>query len=264
MVDALRQRFHDLHAAGTFVMPNPFDVGSARLLEHLGFPALATTSSGHAATLGRLDQQVSRDELLRHVEAMTAAVNVPVNVDAEYCFADDAPGVTETVRLVALAGASGCSIEDFNPATKTIDPLEVSVERVAAAVAAADEHGMVLTARAEALLYGGTDVDEAIARLDAFAAVGAHCVYAPGLRSADDIRAAVETVAVAVNVLAMPGVPAVAELTELGVRRISVGGAFAWAAYDGVRAAAQELLDDGSYGYLETTLGPHIRSAVFG
>jgi len=263
MIDTLRQRFHDLHATDTFVMPNPFDVGSAKLLEHLGFPALATTSSGHAATLGRNDQHVTRDELLRHVEAITSAVTVPVNVDSEYCFADDLHGIADTVRLLAAAGASGCSIEDYNPATRAIDPMEVSSDRVATAAAAANEHGMLLTARTEGLLYGRDDVDGVIDRLVAFWEAGADCVYAPGLRSVADIRRAVEAVDVAVNVLAMPDVPPVPELAALGVRRISVGGALAWAAYRGLERAARQLITDGTFGYLDDILAADLRNSIF-
>ena len=144
-----RERFRELHRDGLFVMPNAWDIGSARLLVSVGFEAIATTSSGHAASLGRADQQVTRDELLAHVEALAAAVDVPLSVDAERCFADDPAGIGETVELIAEAGAAGCSIEDYDPATDAIDALDVAVERVAAAADAAKTHGLVLTARAE-------------------------------------------------------------------------------------------------------------------
>ncbi len=242
MSNELRRRFHELHLSGTFVMPNPFDVGSAKRLENLGFEALATTSSGHAATLGRPDQYVTREELVAHVATLTAALSIPLSVDAEYCFADDLAGVADTVRLLADAAAAGCSIEDYNPTTQVIDPLEVSVERVGAAVEEANRWGMVLTARAEGLLYDQEDVDQIITRLAAFARAGAHCVYAPGLTEAEDIRRVVDSVDVAMNVLLLRDGPTVAELGFLGVRRISVGGALTWAAYSAVEHAGLQLL----------------------
>jgi 2-methylisocitrate lyase-like PEP mutase family enzyme len=151
MTSDARAVFRDLHTSGLFVMPNPWDAGSARLLATLGFPALATTSSGHAATLGRRDQQVSRDELLTHAASLAAAVDVPLSVDAD------------TVRLIAQTGAAGCSIEDYDPATGAIDSIELTTERVAAAADAAHAHGLVLTARTERHLYGGDDLDATVA-----------------------------------------------------------------------------------------------------
>jgi len=243
---SVRDRFRALHAAGTFVIPNPWDVGSARLLEHLGFAALATTSSGLAATLGKHDQQVTRDELVAHVAALTAAVAVPVNVDAEWCYADRPDDIGETVDLLADAGAAGISIEDFDPAAQRVVPAGVATERVAAAAHACRRHGIVLTARAENHLYGHGDLDDTIARLIAYRDAGAEVVYAPGLRSAADIGRLVGSVAAPVNVLAVPGAPAVGELAALGVRRVSTGGALAWAAYGALRDAARELLDTGT------------------
>ena len=175
-----RQRFRALHREGLFVMPNAWDIGSARLLASLGFEAIATTSSGHAASLGRADQDVSRDELLGHVEALVGAVDVPVSVDAERCFADDPAGVAKTVELLAEAGAAGCSIEDYDPATGSIDAIDVATERVAAAVEAARNHGLVLTARAENHLYGIDDLADTIERLVAYRDAGADVLYAPG------------------------------------------------------------------------------------
>ena len=203
--------FRDLHRSGVFVMPNAWDVGSARLLASMGFPAIATTSSGHAAALGRTDQHVTRDELLVHVEALAAAVEIPLSVDAERCFADDPAGVAETVRLVAEAGAAGCSIEDYDPRSGSIDPIEVALERVAAAAEAAREHGMVLTARAENHLYGLGDLDDTITRLRAYRDAGADVLYAPGLVAADEIKRVVDEIGAPINVLAMrrtPPVPA--------------------------------------------------------
>src|SRR6266536_1411878 len=232
-----RDRFRALHADGVFVMPNPMDIGSARLLASMGFPALATTSSGHAASLGRADYGVRRDEMLAHVAAVAASVAVPLNVDSERCFGVDPAGVAETVELIARAGASGCSIEDFDPARDAIDPLEISVERVAAAAGAAARHGLVLTARAENHLHGIDDLDDTIVRLRAYRDAGAEVVYAPGLKDIEQIRTLVGAVGVPVNVLALPGGPSVSELGAVGVRRISTGGSLARAAYGAVFSA---------------------------
>lgn len=263
MTTPLRDRFRALHRSGRFVIPNPFDAGSARLLEHLGFSALATTSSGFAATLGRPDQHVTRDELVAHVAELSAAVDIPINVDAEACYADDEGGIAQTVDLLAAAGASGISIEDHDPTVGAILPLDVAIDRVRQAVEACQPHGVVLTARAEQLLYGSTDVDEVIARLVAFRDAGAEVLYAPGLVRADDIRRVVDAVGAPINVLALPGTPSVPELADLGVRRVSTGGALAWAAYGGFVAAATELRDHGTSTYFSTTLPRAARTAAF-
>lgn len=234
-------RFGDLHHHGLFVMPNPWDIGSAKILEALGFPALATTSSGHAASLGRADQQVTLDELIEHAAAIVSAVEVPVNVDAEHLFSPDVAGIGPVVRRIASTGAAGFSIEDYDPATGTIDPMEVAAERVAAAADAARPEGMVLTARAENLLYRAGDLDDTIARLLAYRDAGADIVYAPGLLDIDDITTVVREVAVPLNVLALPGTPSIAELAAAGVRRVSTGGALARAAYAELKRRATEL-----------------------
>lgn len=239
-------RFRELHAAGTFVMPNPYDLGSARLLATLGFQALASTSSGFAATLGRLDMTVNRDELLAHVGPLAAATSLPLNVDSERCYADDLAGVTETVRLLAAAGAAGCSIEDWNPATNSIDPADVAVERVRAAADGAAVTGLVLTARCENLLHGVDDLDDTIARLQAYVRAGAEVAYAPGLVDLGQIERVVNAVGVPVNVLIRPGGPSVAELAAVGVRRISTGGLLSHIANGAMVAAAQRLRDDGT------------------
>lgn len=242
----MRDRFRELHEAGTFLLPNPWDVGSARLLEHLGFPALATTSSGLAAALGKLDQQVTRDELVAHVTAVTAAIGIPLNVDAERCFADSAAGIAETVDLLAEAGAAGISIEDYDPITGQVETLTAGADRVAAAADACRRYGIVLTARAENYLYGRDDLDDTVDRLRAYQKAGADVVYAPGLRAPADIARVVESVPAPVNVLAVAGAPPVAELAALGVRRVSTGGALAWAAYGALRDAAVELQQAGT------------------
>lgn len=251
---AQTDRFRQLHADGIFLMPNPWDAGSARFLESMGFPALATTSSGHAATLGRGDQAVTREELLGHARVMAAAVEVPVNIDAERCFADDPEGVAAMVGAIAETGAAGCSIEDFDPATRAIDPLEAATERVAAAALAARESGLVLTARAENHLYGINDLDDTVTRLCAYRDAGAEVVYAPGLVDVDAIARLVSEVEVPVNVLALASGPPVAELESVGVRRVSTGGALTRAAFTALRDAARELMVQGTSSYAGRSL----------
>src|SRR5687767_13696026 len=247
-----RERFRELHRHGLFVMPNAWDIGSARLLASLGFDAIATTSSGHAASLGRADQDVSRDELLSHVEALVAAIDLPVSVDAERCFADEPAGVARTVELLAAVGAAGCSIEDYDPVKRSIDALDVATERVAAASEAARKHGLVLTARAENHLYGIDDLADTIERLVSYRAAGADVVYAPGLVEGDHIERLVNAVGAPVNVLAMRGGPSISELGSLGVRRVSTGGGLARAAYGALIAAGRELRTTGTYSYLDS------------
>lgn len=264
--DPIRRRFRDLHGAeaDTFVIPNPWDIGSARILEAMGFVALATTSSGFAATLGRHDQHVSRDELVAHVAAITAAVDIPVNVDAENGYADDPAGVADTVERLAGAGAAGLSIEDFSPAAGAVEPMAAAIERIEAAADACHGHGLVLTARAENHLYGAGDLDDTITRLLAYRDAGADAVYAPGLSSVDDIARVVTEVGLPVNVLALPDGPTVAQLASVGVRRVSTGGALAWAAYGAMVAGARELLDEGTSTYATTRRMPGaIRAAAF-
>jgi 2-methylisocitrate lyase-like PEP mutase family enzyme len=248
-------RFRAMHASdGVLLMPNAWDVGSARLLQSLGFDALATTSGGFAATLGRLDYGVTREEALAHSTQIAAAVDVPVSADLENCFADDPDGVAETILLALGTGVAGCSIEDAtgDPDAPIYD-AGLAAERVTAAAEAA--HGrdvpLVLTARCENFLHGRPDLDDTINRLQAYEAAGADVLFAPGVVAADDIRRVVESVDRPVSVLAMRGCPPVAELAAIGVRRVSVGGAFAYTALAAVVEAATELRDDGTYGYLE-------------
>jgi 2-methylisocitrate lyase-like PEP mutase family enzyme len=247
-----RARFRELHAAKEiFVMPNPWDVGSARLLQSFGFPALATTSAGFALTLGRLDGAVTRAELVAHVGQIAAATDVPLNVDSERCYPDDPGGVSRTVELLDEAGAAGFSIEDWDPAAGRIDDVAVAAERVAAAAEAAHAlaEPMVLTARAENHLRGVDDLDDTIARLIAYRDAGADAVYAPLLTDLAQIARVVEEVGLPVNVLAVPGVPGVGELASVGVRRVSTGSLLANAAYGALKAGAQELLSEGTSGY---------------
>lgn len=264
--DPRRATFRELHARqGIFVMPNAFDVGSARLLASLGCEALATTSGGFAWSLGRDDMQVTREELVDHVEAIAAATSLPLSVDSERCFAADPAGVAETVRMLAAAGAAGCSIEDYDPETDSIDDVGRAAERVAAAAAAAHEgDAMVLTARAENLLHGVEDLEDTIARLQAYRAAGADVVYAPGLTSMAEVSAVVTEVDAPVNVLMLPGVPKVDELAELGVRRVSTGSALASVAYGSMLRAARELLELGTTGYVRSGMSADERAAAFG
>ncbi len=235
-------------------MPNPWDIGSAKILASMGFEALATTSLGHAAGLGKLDLTVTRAELLDHVAALTAAVDLPLTVDSQRLFADDPAGVAEMVTEIAARGAAGCSIEDYNPDTGLIDPVEVAVERVAAAAQAAHRHGVVLTARAENHVYDLGDLDDTIRRLVAYRAAGADVIYAPRLTEADDIRRVVEATDSPVNVLAVRHSPSIGELTEMGVRRVSTGGTLARAAYGALVAAANEMRVTGTSTYIDAAM----------
>jgi 2-methylisocitrate lyase-like PEP mutase family enzyme len=253
--------FLALHRGPTpLLMPNPWDAGSARILASLGFSALATTSSGFAATLGKLDGSITREQALTHAAAIVAATDLPVSADMENCFADDPAGVAETVTLAAATGLAGCSIEDFSgDSADPIYELALAADRVAAAAAAAHDgpHRLVLTARAENYLHGNVHLADTIARLQAYEAAGADVLFAPGLTTVEDIRAVVTSVGVPVSVLALPKGPDVATLASLGVRRISVGGAFAYAAIAGLVDAGRELLESGTLGFWQ-------RSAVGG
>jgi 2-methylisocitrate lyase-like PEP mutase family enzyme len=249
------RRFRGLHRPGQpLVMPNPWDTGSARLFASLGFEALATTSSGFAATLGRLDGSVTRDEALAHAAAIVGATELPVSADLENGFADSVEGIAQTASGAIAAGLAGFSIEDYSgDPGDPIYPLEVAAQRVAAATEAAhrENPAVVVTARAENYLHGRPDLEDTIALLRAYQEAGADVVYAPGLSTPAEIGGVVDAVARPVNVLVRPGVPTVSELAALGVSRISVGGAFAFVATAAVAEAARELRDRGTYGYAE-------------
>lgn len=241
------ERFRELHAAGCFVIPNPWDAGSARLLEGLGFPALATTSSGYAWSTGRRDNHITLDDALAHFRVISGAVAIPVNGDFEGGFAVEPAGVEANFARAAATGVAGLSIED-----STVDGGEplfdftLAVERVRAARAGAP--GVLLTGRCEAFLVGRPDLDETIRRLRAYAEAGADCLYAPGLRKLDDIRAVVKAVAPKpMNMLVGSDFTNVAEMASLGVRRISVGGALARAAWGGFLSAATEIAEKGTF-----------------
>lgn len=240
------ETFRALHVSGTFIMPNPWDRGTALLLQNAGFPALATTSAGFARSIGKDDQELTRDELVAHVADLTACLSIPLNVDSERLFPDDPGGIAETVRMLADAGAAGCSIEDYNPQTKQIDELAAATDAVAAAVAACAEHGLALTARAENHLYGVNDLDDTIARLLAYQTAGAEVLYAPGPRTAADIGRLVASVDRPLNVLALHNGPSVPELEALGVRRVSIGSNLYNATTNALRVAAKELLEHGT------------------
>ena len=246
--DTKSRRFLELHRPGQpLLLPNPWDQGVAKILASLGFQALATTSSGFAATLGRPDGSVTLDEALVHATAIVAATDLPVSADLENCYADDLDGVAHTVRLAAETGLAGCSIEDYSGSQ--LYARAEAVDRVTAAAAAARDGGLVLTARAENYLHGNPDLGDTIARLQSYQEAGADVLYAPGLTRIEDIRTLVSAVDLPVNVLALPGVPPVAELAAAGVSRISVGGAFAFAALGALVDAATELRDQGTYGF---------------
>lgn len=243
--------FAQLHQAGCFVIPNPWDLGSARLLVQLGFPALATTSSGFAWSLGRPDNHVSLQEALAHLRMMTHGVDVPLNADFEGEFATDPATVGANVALASRTGIAGLSIEDStgDPSRPLFD-IDLAVDRIRAARRALDDSntGILLTGRSEGFLVGRPDLTETIRRLTAYAEAGADCLYAPGIRSKVDIKTVVTALAPKpVNVLVGSDFATVAELAELGVRRISVGGALARAAWTGFLEAAKEIAGPGTF-----------------
>jgi 2-methylisocitrate lyase-like PEP mutase family enzyme len=244
--------FAALHEAEPFLIPNPWDAGSARVLEALGFPALATTSSGFAFTLGRLDGAVTLEEVAAHVAAVDAATSLPVSVDLEHGYGPEPEDVARAVTRVAEAGAAGGSIEDYDP-DGTIYELEHAVERVAAAVEAARAVGFVLTARAENHIRGNPDLVDTIARLQAYEGAGADVLYAPGLRTVEEIRAVCDAVSRPVNVLALPGLT-FAEATGAGAQRISVGGGLTWVAAKALADAAVSLRDEGDFDVLSASV----------
>jgi 2-methylisocitrate lyase-like PEP mutase family enzyme len=246
--------FRALHQRGCFVMPNPWDVGAARLLAQLGFPALATTSSGFAWSLGRPDNHVTLDEALAHLRVMSAATELPLNADFEAGFATQPDAVAANVGLATQTGIAGLSIEDStgDPANPLYE-FELAVERVGAARRAIDESGtdIVLTGRSEGFIVGRPNLGETIRRLTAYAEAGADCLFAPGLRSITDIRAVVAAVAPKpVNILVGSDFTTVRELTEAGVRRISVGGALARTAWGAFLGAAKEISERGTFSRL--------------
>ncbi|MBO1031385.1 isocitrate lyase/phosphoenolpyruvate mutase family protein [Tessaracoccus sp. SD287] len=245
------EAFHRLHDAGCFLMPNPWDAGSAQVLERLGFPALATTSAGYAWTQGRADNDTGLEDMLEHLRTLAAAVHVPVNADFQDGYASDPDGVAENVRLACATGIAGLSIEDASgDADEPLFGFDVAVERIRAARAAIDESGtgVLLTGRSEGFVCGRPDIDETIRRLRAYAEAGADCLYAPRISSLEHISAIVEAVAPKpVNLLVNAPFVTRAEAERLGVRRISTGGTLARTAWGGFLAAAQEIVGDGTF-----------------
>jgi len=245
------ERFRHLHESGCFVIPNPWDVGSARVLVGLGFQALATTSSGAAWSAGRADHHVTLEDALAHFRTIAAAVDVPVNGDFEGAFAVEPDDVAANVRAAALTGLAGVSVEDStDDAAKPLFDFSLAVERIRAARRAIDEAGtgVLLTGRSEGFIAGRPDLAETIRRLTAYAEAGADCLYAPGLKSLDDIAAVVKAVSPKpVNVLVAADFTTVEQLAAIGVRRISVGGALARTAWTGFLAAAREIAGKGTF-----------------
>jgi methylisocitrate lyase len=250
--------FHELHRSGCFVIPNPWDRGSARLLAQLGFPALATTSSGFAWSMGRPDNGVTLDQALAHFRAVAEAVAIPVSADFEHGFADQPARVAEHVGAAARTGIAGLSIEDSTgDDANPLYAFDLAVERIGAARAAIDASGtgVLLTGRSEGFVVGRPDLAETIRRLTAYAAAGADCLFAPGLKSVADITAVVRAVAPKpVNVLVGSDWTTVPQLAELGVRRISTGGALARAAWAGFLTAAKEIAAQGTFAALATAV----------
>ena len=247
-----RARFRRLHERGCFLIPNPWDVGSARLLQSLGFPALASTSAGLAFSTGRPDGGVGREEVLGHLRALVEATEVPLSADFEAGYAADAAGVAESVRRCLETGVAGLSIEDATgDRARPLFELPEALERLTAARRAIDESGSgaLLTARAECFLVGHPDpLREALRRLEAYAAAGADCLYAPGLRTPEQVAAVVKAVAPRpVNVLASSGAFTLSQLEALGVRRVSLGGGLARAALTACQRAAEEMLGQGTF-----------------
>ena len=242
-----RDTFRRLHASGCFVLPNPWDIGSAQHLQSLGFKALASTSSGFALTLGRTDYGVERDELLDHLRTLVNATDLPVNADFEGGYAVEPDGVAANVRLAVETGIAGISIEDrVLGAEPGLLELGLAVDRMKAARAAIDQDksGVLLVGRCEGFLVGQADLAATIARLQAYAEAGAECLYAPGIKTKEDIAAVVGALAPApINVLSLNGGLSVAEMAELGVRRVSVGGALVFTAWRAFVVAAQALAE---------------------
>ncbi|MFN2643994.1 MAG: oxaloacetate decarboxylase [Burkholderiales bacterium] len=247
-----RRAFQQLHKAGCFVIPNPWDIGSARFLQGLGFKALATTSSGFAWSRGRADGAISRDIALAHLHEIVAATDLPVNADFENGFAHDAAGVAESVRLAIETGIAGVSIEDSTgEAAKPLYELGTAVERISAARSAIDKAGgdVMLIGRAECFFIGRPDLEETIRRLKAYAHAGADCLYAPGIRTPDQIKAVVAAAAPKpVNLLVgFASQLTMQDISALGVRRVSVGGALARSAWGGFMRAAKLIAEQGKF-----------------
>lgn len=255
--------FRDMHEAdGCFVIPNPWDVGSARILAGLGYRALATTSAGFARSTGVDDYNITRDMVMDHARSLCASTDLPISADLENGFGDAPETCAETIRMAAEAGLVGGSIEDFNGKPGGQYEIAHARDRVAAAVDSANRlpFPFIVTARAENFFTGTPDLHDTITRLQAYQDAGAHCLYAPGLKTLDDIRAVVTSVDLPVNVLLGPmqGFVPVAQLAETGVRRISVGSVFSNIAYGALIQAAEELEASGTFGFMTELPGPKL------
>lgn len=265
-----RKQFHQLHASGCFVMPNPWDVGSTLYLQSLGFKALATTSAGFAWTRGFADGGITRDMALAHIAELSAAADVPFNADFEGGFADAPEGVAESVRLCCETGVSGLSIEDYTGKKDTpLYDFDLSVARIKAARAAIDKAGggVLLTGRSEGFIRGRPDMEATIARLKAYANAGADCLYAPGLSTREQIAQVVKAVAPKpVNILIGGPLPlSVQDITELGGRRISIGGALARSSWGGTSRMAREIAEKGTFsGFADAMPGGDINKIFAG
>jgi 2-methylisocitrate lyase-like PEP mutase family enzyme len=257
-----RAAFRRLHEAGCFVLPNPWDLGSAGLLQHLGFKALATTSAGMAWSMGRADGAVGLDAALLHFSQIAQASDLPLNADFENAFADAPDEMAKNVALAADTGLAGLSVEDYSGSA--LYEFDLAVARVAAARAAIDRNGsgVLLTGRAEGFFRRAPDLDEVIRRLKAYSAAGADCLFAPGIREESQIRAVVQAVAPKPVNLLSTGM-SVAAAQGLGVRRISTGGALAGVAYSAFYAAAQEIAEKGTFGGLAGASGARILNPIF-
>ena len=264
-IDERRQTFRELHRGGCFAIPNPWDIGSARYLQHLGFKAVATTSAGFAFSRGLSDGAVGCDMMLAHIREIVEATQIPVNADFENGYGDDPGEVAENVRLCVDTGVAGLSIEDSTGRKEQpLYDVDLAVERICAARKAIGESGTLLVARAECFLVGVTNIDEVIRRLTAYANAGADCLYAPGIRDREHISAVVTAVAPKpVNLLIGGAVGlTMSDAAALGVRRVSVGGALARAAWGGFMRAAKQLAEDGRFhGFMDAA--PHTELQEF-
>jgi 2-methylisocitrate lyase-like PEP mutase family enzyme len=249
-VETKRAKFRELHERGCFVIPNPWDIGTAKYLQHLGFKAIATTSAGFAFSRGLSDGAVNRNDMLAHIKELVEATDIPVNADYENGYADDPDDVAESVKLCVATGVAGLSIEDATDRKESrIYDVDLAVERIKAAREAIGNSGVLLVGRAEGFLVGRENIDQVIKRLVAYSEAGADCLYAPGFKERDDIKAIVDAVAPKPSNILIGGAVGLTmkDAESLGARRVSVGGAFARAAWGGFIRSAKELIEKGTF-----------------
>ena len=266
-VEDKRREFRRLHESGCFAIPNPWDIGSARYLQHLGFKAIATTSAGFAFSRGVPDGAVKRDDMLAHIKELVAVTDIPVNADFENGYADDPDDVAESVRLCIATGVAGLSIEDaIDRKEKLIYEFDLAVERIRAAREAIGNSGVVLVGRAEGFLVGRENIDQVMKRLVAYSEAGADCLYAPGFKQRNDIRAIVSAVAPKPWNILIGGAIGLSmeDAGVLGARRVSVGGAFARAAWGGFIRSAKELIEKGTFDELANAASYEELQKLFG